>query len=159
MLCNLSFSILRGALEHTVDHPRQHRDEPDIAPGHTVLFARADGAEKRFWEIFTANIRNPNTRMAYLAAYRFADWCEAKGLALDRGRAVACGRTMSVAQWTNGLGSWSPSAILVYHSTSPCGASMTYRTEGLSRRVGLLDCLRLSALPAEIHLGLSSMLG
>ena len=50
-----------------------------------VLFAGSDDTEKRFWEFFTANIRNPNTRMAYLmAAYRFADWCEARGLTLDR---------------------------------------------------------------------------
>ena len=50
-----------------------------------VLFAGSDDTEKRFWEFFTANIRNPNTRMAYLmAAYRFADWCEARDLALDR---------------------------------------------------------------------------
>ena len=50
-----------------------------------VLFAGSNDTEKRFWEFFTANIRNPNTRMAYLmAAYRFADWCEARGLALDR---------------------------------------------------------------------------
>ena len=49
------------------------------------LLVGSDDTEKRFWEFFTANIRNPNTRMAYLmAAYRFADWCEAKGLALDR---------------------------------------------------------------------------
>ena len=48
-----------------------------------VLFSGSDKAERRFWEFFTANIRNPNTRMAYLtAAYRFADWCEVKGLAL-----------------------------------------------------------------------------
>ena len=41
--------------------------------------------KERFWEFFTANIRNPNTRMAYLtAAYRFADWCEVKGLALEQ---------------------------------------------------------------------------
>ena len=39
-----------------------------------VLFAGTDGAEKQFWEFFTANIRNPNTRIAYLiAAYRFTD--------------------------------------------------------------------------------------
>ena len=50
-----------------------------------VLFAGSNETEKRFWEFFTANIRNPNTRMAYLtAAYRFADWCEARGLTLDR---------------------------------------------------------------------------
>ena len=48
-----------------------------------MLFSGANKAEKRFWEFFTANIRNPNTRMAYLtASYRFADWCEVKGLAL-----------------------------------------------------------------------------
>ena len=50
-----------------------------------MLFSGPNTAEKRFWEFFTANIRNPNTRMAYLtAAYRFADWCEAKGLALEQ---------------------------------------------------------------------------
>ena len=50
-----------------------------------VLFSGSEGTEKRFWEFFTANIRNPNTRMAYLtAAYRFADRCEAGGLALEK---------------------------------------------------------------------------
>ena len=50
-----------------------------------VLFAGSDETETRFWEFFTANIRNPNTRMAYLTAvYRFADWCEVWGLTLDR---------------------------------------------------------------------------
>ena len=50
-----------------------------------MLFSGSDKAEKRFWEFFTANIRNPNTRLAYLtAAYRFADWCEVKGLALEQ---------------------------------------------------------------------------
>ena len=50
-----------------------------------VLFAGSDETETRFWEFFTANIRNPNTRMAYLmAAYRFADWCEAAGLVLQK---------------------------------------------------------------------------
>ena len=42
-------------------------------------------AERRFWEFFTAHIRNPNTRLAYLAAVRrFAEWCERRGLALDQ---------------------------------------------------------------------------
>ena len=37
-----------------------------------VLFSGSNKAERRFWEFFTATIRNPNTRMAYLtAAYRF----------------------------------------------------------------------------------------
>ena len=50
-----------------------------------MLFSGSNKAEKRFWEFFTATIRNPNTRMAYLtAAYRFADWCEVKGLKLEQ---------------------------------------------------------------------------
>ena len=50
-----------------------------------ALFAGTNKTKKRFWEFFTANIRNRNTRMAYLmAVYRFADWCEAKGLELGQ---------------------------------------------------------------------------
>ena len=66
----------------TLDSTKMSRISHRITP---VLFADSDGAEKRFWEFFTANIRNPNTRMAYLmAAYRFADWCEVRSLTLDR---------------------------------------------------------------------------
>ena len=50
-----------------------------------VLFSPSERAERRFWEFFTAHIRNPNTRLAYLAAVRrFAGWCERRGLALDQ---------------------------------------------------------------------------
>ena len=35
-----------------------------------ALFAPSEHAERRFWEFFTAHIRNPNTRLAYLAAVR-----------------------------------------------------------------------------------------
>ena len=66
----------------TLDGTAMRRISHRITP---VLFAGSDDTEKRFWEFFTANIRNPNTRMAYLmAAFRFADWCEARGLTLDR---------------------------------------------------------------------------
>ena len=42
-------------------------------------------AERRFWEFFTAHIRNRNTRLAYLSAVRrFAGRCERRGLALDQ---------------------------------------------------------------------------
>src|SRR3954453_10317509 len=35
----------------------------------------------RFWEFFTANIRNKNTRRAYFQAVcRFSSWCETRGL-------------------------------------------------------------------------------
>ena len=50
-----------------------------------ALFSPTERAERRFWEFFTAHIRNRNTRLAYLAATRlFAGWCERRGLALDQ---------------------------------------------------------------------------
>ena len=50
-----------------------------------MLFSPTPRAERRFWEFFTAHIRNPNTRLAYFtAARRFAAWCEHRGLALDQ---------------------------------------------------------------------------
>jgi integrase len=48
-----------------------------------ALFAPDEPAARRFWEFFAANIRNPNTRRAYLAAAeRFAAWCHVRGLDL-----------------------------------------------------------------------------
>ena len=53
-------------------------------PTTPALFSLTEHAERRFWEFFTAHIRNPNTRLAYLAAVRrFAQWCERRGVALD----------------------------------------------------------------------------
>jgi integrase len=50
-----------------------------------VLFARSEHSARRFWEFFTANIRNPNTRRAYFCAVnRFAAWCGKRGLDLQR---------------------------------------------------------------------------
>ena len=50
-----------------------------------TLFSPTEHAERRFWEFFTVHIRNPNTRLAYLAAVRrFAEWCEHRGLALHQ---------------------------------------------------------------------------
>src|SRR5579863_8462741 len=49
-----------------------------------ALFLRSPGAGKRFWEFFTANIRNKNTRKAYFVAVsRFSDWCARKKLRLE----------------------------------------------------------------------------
>jgi site-specific recombinase XerD len=46
---------------------------PDLVP---ALFAPDKTAARRFVELFTANIRNPNTRRAYArAAVEFATWC------------------------------------------------------------------------------------
>jgi len=45
-----------------------------------ALYAPNPGAAKRFIEYFAANIRNVNTRRAYLHAVRkFADWCAFQG--------------------------------------------------------------------------------
>lgn len=46
-----------------------------------ALFTPHEDAAKRYIEFFTANIRNPNTRRAYLrSAQEFAAWCEVNGL-------------------------------------------------------------------------------
>jgi site-specific recombinase XerD len=43
----------------------------------------AEGA-KRFWEFFTANIRNKNTRKAYfIAVTQFSKWCERRTLEIE----------------------------------------------------------------------------
>ena len=49
-----------------------------------ALIAEAgDGAARRFFEFFTANIRNPNTRAAYAQAVaQFLRWCEDRRLSL-----------------------------------------------------------------------------
>lgn len=46
-----------------------------------ALFLRGSDRGKRFWEFFTVNIRNKNTRKAYFVAVtQFATWCEGRGL-------------------------------------------------------------------------------
>ena len=50
-------------------------------PSVPTLYAPSSQAAKRFIEYFAANIRNPNTRRAYLrAVIGFSDWCEAQTL-------------------------------------------------------------------------------
>ena len=49
------------------------------------LFQRVQDRGKRFWEFFTANIRNRNTRRAYFVAVsQFSAWCEGRKLALEQ---------------------------------------------------------------------------
>src|SRR6201999_2414017 len=49
-----------------------------------AVFLRRADARKRFWEFFTANIRNRNTRKAYFAAVsQFSAWCEERRLTLE----------------------------------------------------------------------------
>ena len=50
---------------------------------NTVRDAGAD-AQRRFVEFFAANIRNPNTRLAYArAVWRFFEWCEQRQVSLS----------------------------------------------------------------------------
>ena len=51
--------------------PTESAERPALPAQRTaapVLFSPSPHAERRFWEFFTAHIRNPNTRLAYLTA-------------------------------------------------------------------------------------------
>ena len=82
------------------------RELATIAARLPALFVAGPKASERFWEFFTANIRNKNTRRAYYkAACRFSQWCESRGLhdlgivkpihvaayIEESGRSAACG--------------------------------------------------------------------
>lgn len=65
---------------------KKTRSYVDFAPTPGIIIAAIAGerAQKRFWEFFTANIRNPNTRQAYFRAVStFLSWCESHHLALE----------------------------------------------------------------------------
>jgi site-specific recombinase XerD len=52
-----------------------------IAATAPAIFLPSEKAAERFFDFFTSNIRNKNTRRAYYkAAARFSDWCEGRGL-------------------------------------------------------------------------------
>jgi site-specific recombinase XerD len=68
--------------------------------GSPALFLPDDRAARRFWEFFTANIPNPNTRRAYFgAAARFSAWCLSHRLA-----DLAGVQPIHVAAWLQELG-------------------------------------------------------
>ena len=49
-----------------------------------AIFLRSERGSKRFWEFFTANIRNRNTRRAYfIAVSKFSAWCEKHKLIVE----------------------------------------------------------------------------
>jgi site-specific recombinase XerD len=57
------------------------RDLATVTARPPALFLSEPKASERFWEFFTANIRNRNTRRAYYkASCRFSGWCEGHGL-------------------------------------------------------------------------------
>lgn len=56
----------------------------DLAAGDTgppTLFIKEERAAERFWNFFTANIRNKHTRRAYFnAACKFSEFCAERGV-------------------------------------------------------------------------------
>jgi Phage integrase, N-terminal SAM-like domain len=66
--------------------PQQAEVTADAQSPHVVPALIADLGDEAVWryvEFFMANIRNPNTRRAYLrACHRFLGWCEDRGLTL-----------------------------------------------------------------------------
>jgi integrase/recombinase XerD len=64
----------------SVDRPSTMRSGP-LVPA--LIADAGDGAARRFFEFFTANIENDNTRAAYAQAVaQFLRWAEARGLTL-----------------------------------------------------------------------------
>lgn len=64
---------------------RQAATTPLLAVVPATISELGDRAARRFLEFFTANISNPNTRIAYARAVgRFFRWCEERQLALHQ---------------------------------------------------------------------------
>ena len=62
---------------------RQQLSRAGLSTLPTLITCAGESASHRFIEFFTANIRNKNTRMAYIRALiPFFDWCEARGIGL-----------------------------------------------------------------------------
>jgi len=58
---------------------------PGVNSAPAVIAAAGPKASKRFFEFFTANIRNPNTRRAYVRAVGdFLIWCDRRHVALEQ---------------------------------------------------------------------------
>jgi site-specific recombinase XerD len=62
---------------------RQQLSRTGLVVLPTVITDAGESASRRFIEFFTANIRNKNTRMAYVRALMpFFRWCEERGIGL-----------------------------------------------------------------------------
>src|SRR4051794_15808435 len=64
---------------------RQDPLAPLLSLVPTFINQAGEHAPRRFVEFFTANVQNPNTRLAYARAVRvFIAWCEDRGLGLHQ---------------------------------------------------------------------------
>jgi len=62
-------------------------------PVPAIIAAAGDSAREHFLECFAANIRNVNTRAAYVqAAAQFFDWCGVPQAQAEGNSAIACSR-------------------------------------------------------------------
>lgn len=67
----------------------QHASPAGQGSALAHIFLADPSAEQRFWEFFTANIRNPNTRRAYFHAVKqFSTWCQGRELTLNSVRPI-----------------------------------------------------------------------
>ena len=63
--------------------PIVNPNTPQILSLPSIITREGKKASTRFLEFFTANIRNPNTRLSYARAIgQFLTWCEARGAGL-----------------------------------------------------------------------------
>ena len=76
------------------------RELANVTAGRPALFLAEPKAAERFWEFFTATIRNRHTRRAYYKAIcRFSEWCDSRGL-----QELARVKPMHVAAFIEELG-------------------------------------------------------
>ena len=84
-----SFRYFTSSLSHMTDFeivPASGQHHVERPPSVPALFLDAgENAWRRVIEFFTAHIRNPNTRAAYMQAVRqFSRWCGNHGLRLHQ---------------------------------------------------------------------------
>jgi site-specific recombinase XerD len=89
-------------------------------------------AARRFLEFFTVNIRNKNTRTAYVrAASEFLRWCEAQGIA-----ALPAVQPVHVAAYIEQLGRELAAPSVKQHLAGlriPCGGRVIRSAKGQRR--------------------------
>ena len=125
-----------------------------------LIAAVGERASYRFFEFFTANIRNPHTRRAYArAAVEFFDWLAARGVSeLHRRRERACRRLYRAvaegalrADRETALGGVAAFVRLAGHRPDHAGKSRRRRARAAPYRAARQDAGARSAGSAATH--------
>ena len=95
---SLLFLILGDALELTVDHCREHRDEPDFAPDYSGPVRQVRRRREAVLGIFHRQYQQPEHAHGLPSGVSVRRLVRGQGSGTGPGRAVAYGRTMSVTQ-------------------------------------------------------------